>query len=698
MARTVENIAALLGSRSSSAESGEDEKSWRTAQLAEVLTAVREETVDGLASVVEKLADGARDGEIVLDFNFRRMTTRAIWQLRSFVIDCFKHDAILPFATAATLNVCVDYNQAQAQASEAGLNRVLVDIVSSARLSSCQSSLSHIMTILEFLCNQDSEPKIANPNTPALLFSLATSEKYDADLDSFMEICTPALAYLTFQDFQSVLLESGSLELLQSAFSQLYTRFDITDLDPDTAAQLKQVGNGFLTIFADISALPGFPTVCPLDSKPAQILIDWLGLPPTFSSLQTAACLSLGNLSRSDESSTALLKHVQAPLLDILSRAIPPSSSEPPVPRDFVPPLQLIHASLSFLKNLAIPPPNKPLIGASLLDSSRPLLPRIWTSTRTQPQLQFAAISLARLLLVNCPANVRCMCAPLATENNIHNNGSASNLALLATTAFSADEDPIKMEAARAASLICRALHHSRSPSSPATSEDVLDTAWTWHSASSSPSSPPPSLSSPSGSEKEATDPSNTNVRARFYASHADVITDSLLLLLNQPRFPSVRSDAIFVLALMSRSAPDGARMALRVLQAGGKDKNKMAWRILAEVITGSADLAGEFLEQIKGGETVERVEAEAGEKKDDDDGGVKVVGITNGLTLEPQQQQQLSAGGTAKMDRENAMVLVAELLRHFSEELASIRDPLEAILGKGGEQVVQGREGSSSA
>ncbi|GAB1316140.1 hypothetical protein MFIFM68171_06350 [Madurella fahalii] len=691
MAWTVDQIAALLHSHGST-DTGQDEKSWRTAQLEEVLAAVREETADDLASVVEKLADGARDaswrlpigdsgflqfilsvvpagdphhplnkqalrliGNACADCDENRARVVHSGRLRSFVIDCFKHDAILPFAIAATLNICVDYNQAQAQASEAGLSKVLVDIVSGERLSSCRSSLSHIMTILELLCNQDSEPKIANPNTPALLLGLATGEKYDADLDAFMEICTPALAYLTFQDLQPVLLETGNLELLQSAFAQLYTRFDITDLDPDTATQLKQ------------------------------ILIDWLGLPPTFSHLQTAACLSLGNLSRSDESSTALLKHVQDPLLNILSRAIPPSSSEAPAPRDTVPPLQLIHASLSFLKNLAIPSPNKPLLGASLLDSSRPLLPRLWTSTRTQPQLQFAAVSLARLLLVNCPANVRRICTPLATDDI--NNDSPSHLALLTSTAFSADEDPIKMEAARAASLVCRVLHHSRSPSSAATSEDVLDTAWTWPSESSS---------SPSPSGTESTD---VPVRARFYAAHAQAIAASLLLLLTQPRFPSVRSDAIFVLALMSRASTESARMALRVLQAGGRDKDKMAWRVLAETITGSAELAGEILEQINAGEKVEGMEAGTEEKKGDEDGGVKVVGVADGLTLEPQQQQQQQqpVGGTAKMDRENAMVLVVELLRNFPDELSSIRGPLEAMLSKGGELVVQDRKGSSA-
>jgi hypothetical protein len=43
---------------------------------------------------------------------------------------------------------------AQEQASEAGLSKVLIDLISGDRLSSCLNSLSHIMTILEFLSNQ----------------------------------------------------------------------------------------------------------------------------------------------------------------------------------------------------------------------------------------------------------------------------------------------------------------------------------------------------------------------------------------------------------------------------------------------------------------------------------------------------------------------------------------------------------------
>ncbi|KAK3903982.1 hypothetical protein C8A05DRAFT_42898 [Staphylotrichum tortipilum] len=468
--------------------------------------------------------------------------------LPNFVLNLIKNpeaDPLLPFTIAATLNVCVDCpdqrtEPAQLQASEAGLSKALLNVVSGDRLSSCESSLSHIMTILELLTSQDSEPKAANPNTPALLFSLATSDGYDADLDSFMEICTPALAYLTFQDLQPVLLESGGTQVLQQAFHQLYTRFDVADLDPDTTKQLKQ------------------------------ILVDWLGLSPPLSHLQTAACLSLGNLSRSDESSTTLINRVQEPLIDILSRSIPPSASQPPIPQRPAAPLQLTHATLSFLKNLAIAQPNKPLLGASLLGGAHPLLPQLWTSTRTQPQLQFAAVSLTRLLLAACPANVRHICAPLAAPAG-SSSSSPSNLALLLSTAASADEDPIKMEAARAASLVCRALYSSSN-----TSEDILDPAWTWTATPSTEDSTPPT--NPQEHEQSLT---------AFYATHAHPLTRALSHLLTQPRFLPVRSDTIFVLALMARTSAAGAHLALQILHTGNETLGA-GWQALAQAIAGS--------------------------------------------------------------------------------------------------------------
>src|SRR5690606_25379818 len=112
-------------------------------------------------------------------------------------------------------------------------------------------------------------------------------------------------------------------------------------------------------------------------------------------SLRSAACLALGNLSRSDETSIALvdthLAHV--PLIELIGD---PATSDP----------QVLHSALSFLKNLAIPAMNKPVLGDLL---SPGCLPRIF-SLDTLPQVQYAAVSLARLLLVNCPGNVRRVC------------------------------------------------------------------------------------------------------------------------------------------------------------------------------------------------------------------------------------------------------------------------------------------------
>ncbi len=62
MAWSLNEVAALLKTQGS-AGSDQDEQSWRTTQLKEVLAAVRQESADGLAAVVEKLGDGARDRE-----------------------------------------------------------------------------------------------------------------------------------------------------------------------------------------------------------------------------------------------------------------------------------------------------------------------------------------------------------------------------------------------------------------------------------------------------------------------------------------------------------------------------------------------------------------------------------------------------------------------------------------------------------
>ncbi len=105
-----------------------------------------------------------------------------------------------------------------------------------------------------------------------------------------------ALAYLTHEKFQAELLSTGNFELLQQAFYNSYTQFDIAASDPEEAAQLRQIWGVFVQVFADISALPTFSTNYPPGSQAVQRLVTWLDSPSSYAHLRIAACLSLGNL------------------------------------------------------------------------------------------------------------------------------------------------------------------------------------------------------------------------------------------------------------------------------------------------------------------------------------------------------------------------------------------------------------------
>ncbi|KAK4225737.1 hypothetical protein QBC38DRAFT_420650 [Podospora fimiseda] len=655
-----EQVEALLqGSKS-------DEESTRTENLKGILETLKKENADELAAAAGKLADAARDASWripignsgILDFVLSSipaeglehpLNRQALRLIGNSCADCDENrarvvesgklsttvknfmadDALVPFAIAATLNSCVDYEKAQVQVCEAGFSKVLIDIVSGPRLSHVH--LSHVMTILEMLSNQTAEPKFANPDTPALLLKLAVSNSYEADLDTFLEICSPALAYLTHQDLQPPFLTNNGLPLLQQAFLQSYTRFPTTDSDPDTADQLKQVWTTFVAIFADISAQPTFATACSLTSSEASTLISWLEDHPQDPHLQTASCLSLGNLSRSDEVTLSLLPRVQPSLSSILQRAIPPKDPDSPLP---VPPLQLIHATLSFLKNLAIPQQNKPILGSSLLPK---ILPGLWTTTTTQPQLQFTAISLTRLLLFNCPENISILISPTPDSS------TPSLLSLLSQTAEAADELPTKTESARAVVSVCRALH-SPSPSTT------------------------PILSSSSPKES--------------YSTHNKIISTSFSRLIAQSKFPPIKTDAIFVLALMSRSdQTEGSQMAKEVIE-----NDVEVFKSIITAITGSDELVKSLLGENKIEEIVE----------EEKEGKVIAKGLEE-LSLEPKQLEanKMHPIGMSKVDRENGMVLVAALLQRFGEELTGEKRKLfEEVLRVGGELIVKDREG----
>jgi len=526
----------------------------------------------------------------------------------------------------------------------------------------------------------DPEPKVANIITPAVLLDLVTNpDKYSPDLEEWTAICTVALAYLTYEQFQTNLLTSGKFEVLQQAFYS-HVRLETFGADPDVIQQLGQVFNAFVTIFADISALPAFTELYPLaDSPPAlQTLVSWLDK-SNAPNLPTAACLCLGNLARSDESSTALVTKlgVHEKLAKILSNSFPPK----PAPADpsstkkipvRPPSPQLLHATLSFLKNLSIPASNKPIIGNLLLNPAQDgILPRLWTTTTAQPQVQFAAVSLTRLLLVNCPANIRFVCARLPSSSSSTTNKDEdtkpttkpTNLQILMDLAAHSDTEPTKIEVARAVASVSKALLHLENRKQDDQQEEPILSSEDW----------------PTGV-------------AGFYTTHAPSMPRTLATLLIQPKFPTVRSEALFALALMSRSSDSAAaKVALQSLESVD------ACKALSKVILGRDD-AVNFDDEI-GSSRVTELADDGTERPAEEEEEQQLPDLAS-LGLNPQGQQQQQPGAkvdTSKMDRENALVLVAEILRRFSGDESSLsssrKKAFEELLKKGGEVILEERK-----
>ncbi|KAI0017989.1 armadillo-type protein [Xylariomycetidae sp. FL0641] len=543
-------------------------------------------------------------------------------------------DSLLPYVIPVLFNVCVDYKPAQQAIYKAGINPELVSLISSPRLAKVESYMSYICKILRFVASEEPEANLVHPATPFVLLKQASEQvptDPDDDIEDFLGPVSAALTYLSQEQFQQSFLETpNAVPLLLDAVAracQSLSAAPEVDIDDDDRAQLAKVQAAFTATLADLSAHPLFSERCPLDGAEARTLRAWLEQSNAPVALQSAACLALGNVARSDEVCTYLVQKsgIHEPLSNILAD---PATTD----------AGLLHAVLSFLKNLSIPPANKPVIGKRLFEPHR--LPRVWDTTTTQPQVQFDAVSLARLLLVQCVDNVRLIVA-----------GKEPLIASLLALHSSADQEPTKMETARAGAAVCRVLHTDASAVFPDGGEEKLQ---------------------------------------EFYARHGAALASALLFLVTQPKFAALRSETLFVLALAARSAA-GAGMVAR-----GIPEHDNAVDALGEVISGQKPTADDG--------TSNRIE-----ELQDDESGVQVLQAggdgsslpdLSGLGLEakaPQGGAGAQRSATASVDRENALVLIAELLKACPGELGPrAQETFGRLLKEGGAKVAMERAGRS--
>ena len=223
------------------------------------------------------------------------------------------------------------------------------------------------------------------------------------------------------------------------------------------------------------------------------------------------------------------------------------------------------------------------------------------------------------------------------------------------------DAEPTRLEASRSIAALCRALH------STALSEVLPD----WYEANFESKSRPDepvssSLEDPQASGTQTEDEKRRNL---FYRKHD--LEKALALLVTQQKWPSLRSEAWFVFALMSRSR-DGAAVIIAMLLVHG------TLNALMEAITGRKE------SDSPPGVNNQITEAPAATQADE-----AATSMAASLQLEPQQVDPKQQASLAKVDRENALVLCTELLRNWETELPPLRLSLLQDLVKEGTELV---------
>ncbi|OBT44781.1 hypothetical protein VE00_05324 [Pseudogymnoascus sp. WSF 3629] len=548
------------------------------------------------------------------DENRARVVSRGSLQA---IIALLKDKSLVPFVVPVLFNICFDYEPAQKQASEFNLSKALVQFISGPDFEEHRPFLGYACKLLDMVVVQPNEPSLAPENTVEVLLNLAVSGKSPLDLEDFISVVSSATKYLQHARFQVALCNSMALYAALRLVLLSYTRLEdsmgeAAAPDEEDTKRLAVWRTEMNQVLSDISALPEFAARCPVNSTMSSYLRKWLSSPQL--QLQVCACIMLGNLARSDEVCEEFVQksRIHKPLMDILTTA---TDSE------------VLYAAVGFLKNLALPARNKVELGnADLIE----ILPRLWAMD-TLPQIQYSAISLARQLLIGNFANVLRISAPLSADPDSPAN-EKSRLSVLISIFSRSDAEPVRMEIARALAAVCRVLA-ARTPA-PGTDVVALQTR-----------------------------------RRELFERHRDIGTP-LSFLVSQTKWPVVRSEGWFVLALLARTE-EGVQCVADIMH------DIDVFTPLMDLMTGKT-----FIERMSSPitsptEATSSLLAELMAAKDDGGGAAAGGAATVGTTKEAEM---------ARIDRENALVLVSELLRRRGSTMAFMRRiAFEELLQDGG-------------
>ncbi|RAK98021.1 ABC1 kinase family protein [Aspergillus ibericus CBS 121593] len=368
--------------------------------------------------------------------------------------------------------------------------------------------LLHALRLIGNSCadtNENRETVVKYNYTSAILQHSSNPELIQVVIPVLYNICIdfePAQTQLAANRVVYILLRLVKDGALKDNDALLDYVFELVELDTQALAQSRLKIN---QILAEISALASFAECYPLDSPLAQFLKTWLK--SQEDQLQICACVILGNLARSDTICEKMIQdlEIHEELISILKGDVRGA---------------VLHSALGYLKNLAIAGNNRLILGEAGII---PAVSRLW-QYESVPQVQFAATSIARQVIVAAMDNISRLLERLPADEHDPTN-ERTYLSLLLALFQKTDSIPIKTEIGRIVASICRTLVP----------------------------------------KSRGEEPTAVALLTRVFDLHED-ISLPLGAMITQSQWPVVRSEGWFALALMA-SSKAGATAISRSLQ-----------------------------------------------------------------------------------------------------------------------------------
>ncbi|CEL02424.1 hypothetical protein ASPCAL03594 [Aspergillus calidoustus] len=376
-------------------------------------------------------ADTDENREIVVKENYTSAILRHL--LRSELIQ-----VVIP----VVYNMCMDFEPAQSQLAANKIVYILLRLIKDDAFRDNDGLLEYVYELIELVGEQEQGINNSPEGTLSLLTALALGKDVDLELSQFNCLASCLAAYLNNDRFQNICLSKNLLpdvvSLLEHSLSFNRTS-SVEDAQSITQSRLK-----INQALAESSGSPLFAELYPIDSRLSQTLKSWLT--STDSELQICACVMLGNLARSDEICIAMVRDlkIHVELIAVLNNNNARGA--------------VLHSALGFVKNLAIASDNREyLVDAGII----PAISRLWRY-ETVPQVQLAAASIARQLIISSVENISRLLQPARiTPSSTNEDGDGSQqtyISLLLALFTKADSTPIKTEIGRIVASLCRTL------------------------------------------------------------------------------------------------------------------------------------------------------------------------------------------------------------------------------------------------